>query len=354
MIEALLEISKRCNLTVPDAHKLPLALIGTGGVVEAAHVPAYRKAGLEIAGAYDLDVEKARAFAQRHGIPRVYASLEELLADQRVAVVDVAITPWDQPAVVRAALDAGKHVLAQKPLASTLEIATALVEHAERRKRRLAVNQQLRFDEGIAATRAMVALGWIGEPLALEMSVDIFIDWTTWMNDSEEVQLWYHAIHELDAVRSILGDPHTVWCTAAKRPGQKPRGETRVMVGMVYPGELRAMVHINSENLTGDQTGTFRIDGTQGTIRGRLGRFYAPAGPDTVEVHSRVVPTDGWLAYPCTMRWFTDAFIGPMRSLLEAIATGGEPFTAGRDNLRTLALIEALYRSIKTGQSQGL
>ena len=354
MIDPLIEISKRCDLTIPPAHKLPLAFIGTGGIVEAAHVPAYRKAGLEIAGAYDRDLEKARAFAARHGIPRAYATLEELLADEHVAVVDLAITPWDQPAVVCAALDAGKHVLAQKPLASSVEIATGLVEHAARRKRHLAVNQQLRFDEGIAATRAMVELGWIGEPLALEMSVDIFIDWTAWMNDSDEVQLWYHAIHELDAVRSILGDPHTVWCTGAKRPGQKPRGETRVMVGMVYPGELRAMVHVNSENVTGEQTGTFRLDGTQGTIRGRFGRFYVPAGPDTLEVHSRVVPTDGWLPYPCTMRWFTDAFIGPMRSLLEAIATGGEPFTSGRDNLRTLALIEALYRSIKTGQSQTL
>ncbi|MBV8602611.1 MAG: Gfo/Idh/MocA family oxidoreductase [Candidatus Eremiobacteraeota bacterium] len=336
---------------MPESHRLPLAVIGTGGIMENAHLPAYRKAGLQIAGAFDRDVEKARAFAARHGIERVYDSLDALVADSRVAVVDVAITPWDQPALVERLFAGGKHVLAQKPLAPDSATALRIVENAERAERKLAVNQQLRFDEGIAAARAMVAGGWIGTPLMLEMTVDIFIEWTPWINDFERVQLWYHAIHELDAIRSILGDPSRVWCAGAKRPGQKPRGETRVIVGMVFPGELRAMVHVNSENLTGDPTATFRIDGAEGTIRGRLGRFYGAGAPDTLEVWSRKLPTDGWLPYPCTQRWFPDAFIGPMRSLLEAIATGGEPFTSGRDNVKTIRLIEALYRSLESGEA---
>ncbi|MBV8074138.1 MAG: Gfo/Idh/MocA family oxidoreductase [Candidatus Eremiobacteraeota bacterium] len=322
--------------------------------MEAAHLPAYRKAGLEVTGAFDRDVEKARAFAARHGIARIYDSLDALAADERVAVVDVAITPWDQPALVERLLAAGKHVLAQKPLAPDGATAAKLAESAERAGRKLAVNQQLRFDEGIAAARAMVESGWIGTPLMLEMTIDITIEWTPWINDFEQVQLWYHAIHELDAIRSILGDPLRVWCAGAKRPGQKPRGETRVLVGMVFAGELRAMVHVNSENLTGTPTATFRIDGTEGTIRGRLERFYGAGGPDTLELWSRTLPTDGWQPYRCTQTWFPDAFIGPMRSLLNAIATGGEPFTSARDNVNTIRLIEALYRSMDSGEAQRL
>jgi predicted dehydrogenase len=356
VIDALRPIADACDLSIPAEHRRRVAFVGAGGIVATAHLPAYRKAGLEIVGVYDVDRAKAQAFARDHALARTYSSLDELCADEAVEVVDVAVTPWSQDEIVRAAIAAGKHVLAQKPLALQSATAEELVRFAEEHRRWLAVNQQLRFDEGVAAAREMVRRGWIGEPLALELSVDIFIEWTSWMNDAERLQLWYHAIHELDAVRSILGDPHTVWCAAAARPGQRPRGETRVLAGMVYAGELRAMLHVNSENLTGDPTATFRIDGTEGAIRGRLGRFYAcgRGEPDTVDVFSRSLPTDGWLRYPATTRWFPDAFIGPMRSLLAAIATGVPPATGGRDNLGTLRLIEALYRSIATGQTQRL
>ena len=96
------------------------------------------------------------------------------------------------------------------------------------------------------------------------------------------------------------------------------------------------------------------MDGTGGTIRGTLGLMYDyPHGrPDTLEIWSSVLPTDGWLSYPVTTRWIPDAFIGPVRSLLAAIATGGEPETSARDNLGTLRIIEALYRSGETGESQ--
>jgi predicted dehydrogenase len=58
-----------------------------------------------------------------------------------------------------------------------------------------------------------------------------------------------------------------------------------------------------------------------------------------------VIPTDGWLAYPVMSRWIPAAFIGPMASLLEAIATGSTPATDARDNLMTLRILRALYRS---------
>ena len=72
---------------------------------------------------------------------------------------------------------------------------------------------------------------------------------------------------------------------------------------------------------------------------------YPTGRADTLELNSRVLPTDGWLHYPVTERWIPTAFIGPMASLLEAIATDGTPITNGRDNLGTLRIIEALYES---------
>lgn len=358
MLDVLDPIARACDLTIPPEHRRPIAIVGAGAIVDYAHLPAYRAAGLRVKGIHDLDAARARDVAARHGVERTYGRLDELLADDEVEVVDIAVLPDAQPDIARAALAAGKHLLCQKPLAREVGVAESLVAAAEQHGRKLAVNQQLRFDEGIAAARAMVRAGWIGAPTTMSFNVDIATDWSQWpwLERSERLEIMFHSIHYLDAVRSILGDPDRVWCTGSRTPGQRPRGETRTITALVYPGDVRAVLSVNHENRAGDTVAGFRLDGSDGTIRGTVGLLYDyPRGrPDTVEVWSASLPTDGWLSYPVTTRWLPDAFAGPMGSLLAAIATGGTPATDGRDNLGTLRLVDALYRSMDSGESQPL
>ena len=354
MLDRLEAIAADFSLAIPAEHRLPVAIIGAGTIVEVAHLPAYQRAGLEIAGIYDLDESRSRALAAAAGVP-VYPSVEDALSDPRVGVVDIAVHPAAQPGIARAALDAGKHVMCQKPLALDLEVARALVAHAAALDRKIAVNQQLRFEEGICAARSMLRQGWIGEPTAVSFTVDIATDWASWpwLMTAERLEILFHSIHYLDAIRSLVGDPVRVWSTGARRPGQGPIGETRTMTALIYPGELRALVHVNHENIAGDAKAEFRLDGSEGSIRGTLGLLYDyPDGrPDTVEVFSRVVPTDGWLPYPITTRWLPDAFAGPIGSLLRAVAEDATPGSDAADNLRTLELLEALYGSMDSGQA---
>ena len=119
MIDELAAIAHDCDLTIPAAWRLPIAIIGTGKIMAGAHLPAYRKAGLKIVGAYDVDATKARQFAHQHSVPRTYDSVEQLCADSGVKVVDIAVPPWEQPDVVHRLVDGGKHIVAQKPLAPT-------------------------------------------------------------------------------------------------------------------------------------------------------------------------------------------------------------------------------------------
>lgn len=358
MLDALLPIAQACAIAIPAEHRRPLAIVGAGAIVDVAHLPAYLGAGLEVTGIFDLDGARAREVAGRHGVARVYDSLEALLDDDAVEVVDIAVSPAAQPGVARAVLAAGKHLMCQKPLALEVPEAEALVAEAERAGVTLAVNQQLRFDEGMAAARELVRQGWIGEPLAMSFSVNITTDFSVWnwLVTSDRVEIMFHSLHYLDAIRSILGQPERVFCAAARHPAQLPAGETRTMSTLVYPGELRALLHVTHENLSGDPEAVFRIDGAEGSIKGTLGLLYDyPHGrPDTLAVFSRVLPTDGWLPVPITTRWLPDAFAGPMAGLLRAIAEGGTPPTGGRDNLDTLRLVHALYRSIETGESQRL
>jgi len=285
----------------------------------------------------------------------VYRSLDELLEDERVRVVDIAVSPNAQPAIARRVIEAGKSLLCQKPFVPDRSSGLELIAMAEERGVKLGVNQQMRYDEGIAAARSMVQRGWLGEATTMSFNVHVYTDWSPWewLVSSPRMEILFHSIHYFDAIRSIFGDPELVFSTGSGTAGQIVAGETRSISTLVYPGNLRAFVHSAHENRAGDFEATFRIDGSEGSIRGTIGLMYGyPDGrPDTIEVNSRVVPTDGWLSYPVTTRWLPDAFAGPMVSLMRAISTDGDPSPTATDNLRTIALIEALYASMSSGEA---
>lgn len=351
-------IAAAIDHTIPEDHKRRVAIVGAGTIVEVAHLPAYRLAGLEVVGLFDLDHERSSRVAKEFDIRKVYDSLEELLADDRVDVVDVAVIADAQPHIVRKAIAAGKHLLCQKPFVQDLETGRELIALAREAGVHIAVNQQMRYDEGIAVTRAILQAGWIGEPTAMSFNVDIGTDWSAWpwLVTADRLEINYHSIHYLDSIRSILGDPHTVFSAGGRRPGQLVKGETRTMSTLVFDEGISAVLHVNHENLGNDPRAEFRLDGSEGSVRGTLGLLldYPRGRPDTVEVFSRALPTDGWFSYPVTTRWLPEAFVGPMSGLLRWIATGEVAPTAAEDNLGTLALVDALYASMESGQAQGV
>lgn len=337
------------KIAVPKSHKLPTAIIGAGEIVDLAHLPAYAEHGLNIIGIMDIDRERAEDVAKRHGIPRIYKTAEEIAADQDVAVVDIAVFPWVQHSIAIPMLEAGKHLLCQKPMSYDFDEAKEIVECAERCGRQLAVNQQLRFTETIAAAKAMVDQGWIGDPFEISWDFNVYTPWEAWpwVAKQPRLDLNQFTIHPLDSVRYFLGNPLYAYGTQAKEPGQPEAGETRTISVLEYAGETRAFLRSFHKNRSGDPRAEFRVDGTQGSIRATIGLMYNyPVGrADTLELNSRKLPTDGWLHYPVTSRWIPTAFIGPMASLLAAIANDGVPLTNGLDNLDTLRLVRALYRS---------
>nr|WP_269329890.1 Gfo/Idh/MocA family oxidoreductase [Kineosporia babensis] len=356
-MDRLRPLAQACDLTIAAELHRPVAVVGAGAITRLAHLPAYRAAGLPVLGICDLDVARAEAVRAEFDLPRTY-TLEQILADDEIEVVDVAVFPEAQPAIVQALLAAGKHVLAQKPLAVSSGLGAQLVAQAQAAQRSLVVNQQMRYGEGMAAARAIVEAGWIGEVTAVTIDVSIITDWSAWpwLVKSPKLDLMYHSIHYFDTVRSFLGTPDSVYCVAGRRPGQLAVGETRTTTTMTFASGARALVNVNHENITGDQWATLRIDGSAGSIRGTIGLLYDyPHGrPDTLEFNSSVLPTDGWLAYPVSTRWIPDAFAGPMRALLLEIAGAGAAPTTASDALQTLRVVEAGYASIASGSVQVL
>ncbi len=158
---------------LPSKTDYGIAFVGCGGIINYAHIPAYRASGFNLIGGYDRNRESAEQTAQTHGLNRVYTSLDELLADPAVQIVDTAIVPWEQRAVVEQIIAAHKHVLCQKPLADSYTEALEIVDLARQAGVKLAVQQQFRWSPIMCALRALLRAGWLGDLLEAQIQVSI-------------------------------------------------------------------------------------------------------------------------------------------------------------------------------------
>ena len=298
---------------------------------------------------YDVDSAAARKTAADHGIATVYETLDELLADERIEIVDIAVPAAQQRAIAERALQAGKHLLCQKPLSEQLPDAEAIVLAARRAGRKAAVNQQMRWSPGIAAAKDLIARGFIGQPTDAQIQVSVTTPWHMWpwLKVAPRLEIMYHSIHYLDSLRYLLGDPAWVTSRHARFPGQPETGETKTLTVLDYDSGLQALVAVNHHDHSGDSYATFRFLGTEGVIKGTIGLLYNyPDGrPDTLLAHSTTVAPDTWFDVRLEGLWIPDAFIGPMASLMDAIQHDSTPITDVADNLGTLRVVDAAYRS---------
>jgi predicted dehydrogenase len=341
---------------LPAKRDYGIAIVGCGGIVNYAHLPAYRKHNLNVVGCYDIRREHAEKTAQTYHIPRVYASLEELLADPEVAIVDIAVQPWHQAAIARQAIAAGKHLLCQKPLSDIFSEAVSIVQQAHAAGVKLAVNQQMRWDPGIRATAALIRKGWIGEPTDATIQVSVSTPWEMWpwLAKVPRLEVMYHSIHYIDSIRYLFGDPAWVTSRHARSPLQGGAvGETKTITVLDYSSGLQVLIAVNHYNQTDEQFAIFRFIGTAGVISGTIGLMYNyPHGrPDTLCWSSKRYYPDKRFEAKLEGLWIPDAFIGPMASLMRAIQEDGTPETDGADNLNTLRIVNAAYLSAAENRS---
>ena len=332
-----------------------IGIVGCGGIVNYAHLPAYAAHGLRVLACYDVNAETARKTAADHGIPTAYESLDALLADERIEIVDIAVPAEYQRAIAERALAAGKHLLCQKPLAEELPDAVAIAAAAQHFGRKVAVNQQMRWSAGIAAAKDLIARGVIGQPTDAQIQVSVTTPWHMWpwLKVAPRLEIMYHSIHYLDSLRYLFGDPAWVTSRHARYPGQPETGETKTVTVLDYDSGLQALVAANHHDHSGDSYATFRFLGTEGLIKGTIGLLYNyPNGrPDTLQVHSTRLAPEAWFDIKLEGLWIPDAFIGPIASLMDAIQRDGTPITDVADNLGTLRVVHAAYRSAQEQRS---
>ena len=160
-------IVRRCRATGEQ----PIALVGAGGI-SAAHLEAYARYGLNVVAICSRDLERARARRDAH-FPnaRVTDDFDTLLRDPNIRVLDLTAHADVRLDLMRRALNADKHVLSQKPFVENLDDGRELVELAERRGLKLAVNQNGRWAPHLAYIREAVRAGLIGEVTGVHVEI---------------------------------------------------------------------------------------------------------------------------------------------------------------------------------------
>ena len=325
----------------PSDYRPGIGIIGCGAIVRNTHLPAYAKHQQNVVGAFDINADNARLAQQQHGFGEIFGSLDELLARPDIQIVDIATHPDQRIALMRRALAAGKHILAQKPLATTLADARAIVAEGEASGLTVAVNQNGRWAPPWRIATLLIEQGIIGDVLEVTHFFDTDFSWVagTGFDTVPHWAIYDYAIHWIDISRCWL-DGYKLDSVRAREyrtPGQPATAKAArgMWVEIASASGANAMIRSAGTAITRRGSHQFWIHGSSGTIRGSV------LGQDFVEVER-----DGkTVRYALEGVWFPDGFAGTMGELQSAIVAKREPYNSARNNLLTLELTLAACAS---------
>jgi predicted dehydrogenase len=342
---------------LPKDRSVPIGCIGAGFIMADCHLVAYRQAGFNPVAIAARRIDRAREVAERHGIARAFASYEEVLDDPQVEVVDIAVPPDVQLEVVREVVKRKRRIrgiLAQKPLGVNYAEAVEIVRLARKAGITLVVNQNMRYDQSVRACKSLLDRGVLGERILATIDMRAIPHWMPWQQRQGWVTLRIMSIHHLDTFRFWFGDPVRVFASVRPDPrtAKKFKHEDGICLYILEYGDgARASSWDDvwtGPALEGSQSDIgirWRVEGTEGLARGTIGWPSYPARtPSTLDFTTTQQP-GYWFSPRWSEVWFPDAFAGPMAELLVSLETGEPANLNGDDNLKTMALVEACYRS---------
>ena len=337
---------------------LKIGCIGAGMIMAECHLAAYKEAGFTVAAIASRTKAKAEAVATRWGIPKVHNTPEALIADPSIEVLDIAYPPDQQPALILAALKQPhiKAILAQKPLALTLADAIALRNAAAKARKVLSVNQNMRYDQSMRVLKEIIDRGDLGEIVFAQIDMHAIPHWQGFLAGYDRLTLANMSVHHLDVLRFLFGQPVEITTQSRKDPRTTFEHSDGITVSTLRFASGVLAVSLEdvwsgprAEGYDNDQHITFRVEGTQGVAKGTIGW---PTGAASTLTYASQKTTDGkWVTPTWETMWFPHAFVGVMEQLQYAVKTGTPPALSVADNVQTVALIEAGYRSMAEGRT---
>jgi predicted dehydrogenase len=323
----------------PHVWRPRIGLIGCGGI-SIQHLRAYRAAGYDVAMLCDISEFRARE-AQKTFFPsaEVCTDFRDVLRRNDIEVVDLAAHPNPRASMYDPAIEAGKHILSQKPFVTDIDFGLRIVEQAERKGVRLAVNQNGRWAPHWSWMRQTIAAGLLGEVMSVRTAVNWDHNWVAGssFDDIHSLVLYDFGIHWFDIVTCFLTPrrPLRVFASCARAPSQRAKPPLLSQALVEYE-DAQAQLFFDANTLLGEEDSTF-VAGTRGAV--------SSTGPDLNAQAVTLATAEGRARPVLKGQWFPDGFHGTMGELLRSVEEKRQPLNNARDNLKSLELCFAAIAS---------
>lgn len=324
--------------------KYRIGLVGCGGIARA-HTEGYRAiAGdiCDVVAGCDVNKDNLDNYCDKYDVPLKFTDPKELIDSGEVDVIALLTPPAARAEIIFPAFERGIHMLVEKPFAESLPDAVSFVAAAEEAGAKLAINQELRFMSNILKAKEIIDSGELGDIRFI--AHDHFQNRTRtrgWRKDEERLEISIFSIHILDRIRWLMGRPPVAVSAVTRKWDPNVRGESFTSLTVQFSDGAMGTMVSNWHSPTISES-RLRVDGTQGSLLS-VKNAAASDGPCTVTVN----PLDGESReYDCSRQSaFTMAMGESMKRLLDSISAGTEPPHSGRDNLQTMAIVDAAYLS---------
>lgn len=344
------------------------AAIGLGNAMGMFHLPALKRTpAATLVGGFDVSPERRSEWERQTNSPG-FASVEELLDRARPDVVIVATPPDSHVEICLRALDAGCHVLCEKPLAQTVAEADTIIDAARAARRLVAVNHEFREHPIFRAVRDEVAAGRYGRLAFCQvwqlMDLPPWDEPTAWRAGMANRALFEGGIHLVDLLIWIFGTPSTAVSArfSAGFHAQQDADAIQLLT-LEFPGGRLGQITVDRLCRAGTRYLEVRADCEQASLRASFGgRALARLGIKRAE------PLGASLEFGYTgLAWAEQGrsrktlarnpresgVVGATRllqGLVGAIERGEEPPSSAEEARHVLAVIEAAYESSRTGK----
>jgi 1,5-anhydro-D-fructose reductase (1,5-anhydro-D-mannitol-forming) len=300
----------------------------------------------EVVAVMSSQMVRAQSFASELGIPRAYDDLDAMLADPRVNIVYISTTNNLHCAQTLAAARAGKHVLCEKPLALSVEDATAMVDACRAAGVVLGTNHHLRNAATHRTIRRLVADGVIGQPLAARVFHAVYLPprlqgWRLTDPTAGGGVILDITVHDADTLRFDLSDEVVEAVALTAQQGLAAADAEDAVMGVLrFDRGTLAQFH-DAFTVRHAPTG-FEILGTHGSLIGVDVMTQDPRGRVVLRRENHVEEVD--------VGEREDVYVRSVGQFVAAVHGEGTPAATGEDGLASLAIALAVRSAARSGE----
>ena len=346
--------------------KIKVGIIGAGNIAKT-HLGAYKNVeNAEVVAICDINPETLAETAEMFGIKNTYSSVDEMLKNEQLDACNVCVWNCSHAECSIAALNAGCHVLCEKPMATSAAEAEAMLEAANKNNKLLMIGFVLRFGDEAVITKDFIDKDYVG---------DIYYSKATYLRRHGAPGGWFTdssrssggpvidlGVHVIDLTRYLMGRPKAVsvfastadhiknrphlkttvdWAPKGATPQDKYDVEDFGVALIKYEGDKTTLLE-TSYALNGQPTTKKELFGTKGGIsfeEGKGMKIYTEINDFLADVE---VDTRNYIDSH-------EMFTGEMSHFIDCIINGTECRASAEDGLEIMKILDAIYESSKTG-----